>query len=80
MNFKEYVSRFKPNRKHLCSEVGISLQLLRYLLEGKSIPSVGVAHRIERATNGAITLDSWIEVEREMYREGKIKKDPPPLL
>ncbi len=63
MNLKEYLDREGIMYKRFAERIGISQTHLRDIFSGKYLPSLTVAHQIEKCTHGTITMLSWVEDE-----------------
>ncbi|WP_367998669.1 helix-turn-helix transcriptional regulator [Shimia thalassica] len=61
--FLKYVCRSGLSRTDWAKRLEISKSYMSDLLNGKRIPSLEVAVRIERATGGAVPASSWINSE-----------------
>ncbi|WP_431197557.1 helix-turn-helix transcriptional regulator [Shimia thalassica] len=61
--FLNYVCRSGVSRTDWAKRLEISKSYMSDLLNGKRIPSLEVAVRIERATGGAVPASSWINSE-----------------
>lgn len=56
----EIISASGRTRKDWAAKIGVSAPYLSDLVNGKRVPSLAVAVRIERVTNGAVPASSWL--------------------
>ena len=61
--FATYVKAVATSRSDLAKEMGISRPYLSLILTGRRRPSLELAIRIERLTDGAVPVSSWIANE-----------------
>ena len=58
---KEHLAASGKRRSEWAQELRISEAFLSQIVNGKKRPSLDLAFRIERATDGAVPAGSWIE-------------------
>ncbi len=58
--FAEYIRKCGESRAAWATRIGVSRSYLSDMLNGKKTPSLDVAVRIERLTQGAVPASSWI--------------------
>lgn len=58
--FSEYIRTSGHNRAAWADRLGISRPYLSDILNGNKVPSLELAARIERATDGAVMAASWV--------------------
>lgn len=58
--FAEYITQCGEKRTVIAARLGISKSYLSDILNGNKTPSLDLAFRIERLTNGAVPASSWI--------------------
>lgn len=56
----EIITRSGQTRKAWAARIGVSNSYLSDLLNGKAVPSLALAARIERETGGAVPASSWV--------------------
>jgi len=61
--FKDHIIASGQQRKDWADLLKISTSYLSLLEAGRKTPSLDLAVRIERATNGAVSATSWIADE-----------------
>lgn len=61
-HLQNFASTYPGKQHDLAAAFGISRPHLSLLLAGKKRPSLELAIRIERATDGAVPATSWIDV------------------
>lgn len=61
----EYLKTSGTSRATFADAAGISMPYLSDLLNGKKVPSLRLAAKIERLTDGAVLATSWVDVEQE---------------
>lgn len=59
-NLTAYLSRSEKTQAQFASELGVDQATVSKLCRLKLTPSLDLAVRIERATNGAVLASSWI--------------------
>lgn len=59
MMFKDAIASSGKSRAEWAAELQISEAFLSQIVNGRKRPSLDVAFRIERATNGAVPASSW---------------------
>lgn len=57
----EYMKAHKISQRKMCELTGISQPTISRYIKGLYWPSVRHAKRIEEATNGNVSVDSWVE-------------------
>ena len=57
----DYISMSGETRAKFAQECGISAPYLSQIISGIKRPSLGVALKIERITNGAVPVSVWAE-------------------
>jgi len=57
----DYISKSGETRAKFAQECGISAPYLSQIISGIKRPSLGVALKIERITNGAVPVSVWAE-------------------
>jgi DNA-binding transcriptional regulator YdaS (Cro superfamily) len=62
--FADHIIRSGKSRAAWAAELGISKSYLSHLANGDRQPSLEIAAKIERLTNGAIPAASWIPDHR----------------
>ena len=65
MDLQSYATVFDGNQRDLAEAFCISQAHLSSLLSGKKRPSLDLAVRIERVTNGKVPAASWVVSEHE---------------
>lgn len=60
-NLHEYLSREGLTQRAFASLVGVDQSIVSRLKKGEMTPSLPLAARIERATGGAVPMESWVE-------------------
>lgn len=58
--FANIISESGQTRTHWAERLGITKSYLSDLVNGKRVPSLELAVRIERETSGRVTAASWI--------------------
>lgn len=58
---KSYLEAFDGNQQALAGYLGISRPHVSLLLSGRKRPSLQLAGRIEKLTNGAVPMTAWID-------------------
>lgn len=58
--FAEFIKASGKTRASWATRIGVTASYLSDLLNGKKTPSLEVAVRIERETDGAVPAASWI--------------------
>lgn len=59
--FADFISASGKTRKDWADRIGVSKSYLSDLLNGKAVPSLAVAAKIERLTDGEVSASSWID-------------------
>lgn len=59
--FREYLKGNGKTIGSIAGEVGISYSYMADLVRHEAVPSVEVAVKIERATDGAIPVEHWVQ-------------------
>lgn len=59
---QEYANAFEGNQRDLAAKFKISQPYLSLLLAGKKQPSLELAFRIDKATDGFVPVSCWIAV------------------
>ena len=62
---KKYLKANRATQRDFASSLGISQAFLSQLLNGRRIPSLDLAVRIERLTDGAVPASSWVKQDGE---------------
>lgn len=57
---KSYAAKYEGNQGDLAKYLEISRPHLSLLLAGKKQPSLELAYRIERLTEGDVPMNSWV--------------------
>jgi len=60
MNLATYLEAHKKTQEAFAAEIGVKQATVSRLKRGKR-PSLELAAKIERATNGAVPASSWVE-------------------
>ncbi|MEQ9241262.1 helix-turn-helix transcriptional regulator [Roseovarius indicus] len=61
--FADFIIASGKTRKDWADRIGVSKSYLSDLVNGKAVPSLVVATKIELLTGGEVTASSWIKVE-----------------
>lgn len=61
--FAEFIKNSGKSQRHWAAALNVSEAYLSSLASGRKTPSLDVAVRIERATDGAVPASSWIKAE-----------------
>ncbi len=73
MHLDEYLFRTKQTQVCFAKKVGVHPQYLSHLIAGRNTPSISLAKKIDKYSEGAV---SWIEIieyctEKKLEREGR---------
>jgi len=66
MQLQEYIKICGIKKNFIAKELNISLSFLWKLLNGLSAPSVDLAFKIEKMTNGRVKAKDWITKEPDL--------------
>lgn len=61
MNLKEYMQKERMRQGPLAERLGFSQSFVSRLMNGRNLPTIRVAEKIEIATNGAVRAQDWYE-------------------
>lgn len=62
----EYLEKNKVSMAALAKDIGVTRQHIWILAAGKVEPRVGLAVKIQKATNGAVSVESWGKGDKKL--------------
>ncbi len=71
---KIYIKQEEKSQQEFSRILGVTPNTLSSLIKGKSMPSLKLAYKIEKATGGLVTLYDWIPEDEKKYEPKKEKK------
>jgi len=75
-DLKTHLKNKKKKQSDFAKDIGVTQNTINVLVNGKSMPSLRLAYKIERATGGLVTLYDWIsEDEKKNEPKQETKKD-----
>ena len=57
---EKYLKHRGVTQRHFAKKIGTTPNNLSSLINGKSIPGIRLAYKIEKATGGLVTLYDWV--------------------
>lgn len=62
---REFLEQSGQTQAKLARRLGISTAHMSELLSGRKMPSLTLAYRIERLTNGAVPVSAWVPTDKD---------------